>query len=113
MKIRKFNESINNLKYESIDFFDLVVEKLKNYKGYTVFHIENENQYCQIFNFDSKEKFDREFSIAKNPSYPGNMVIPNNIIEEFGISDKCIIDNQEFILNLDSIYLVIDGKLKR
>lgn len=113
MRIRKFNESLHTLDYESVDFFDLVVERLKSHKGYAVFHIEKEDQYCQIFKFDSKEKFDREFSITKHPSYPGNMVYPNNVKEEFGLTDSCIIDGQEFTIDLNSLYLVIDGKLMR
>ena len=114
IKIRRFNEGISNLKYESFDFFDITVEKLKNYKGWTVFYISKEDQYCQVFNFANKEDFDRNFSINKHPHYPGNMVAPNNVEEtEQGNSDRCIIDGQEFYLETLELYLIIDGKLMR
>lgn len=114
MKIRRFNEKITNLKYESFDFFDITVEKLKNYKGWTVFYISKEDQYCQVFSFAHKEDFDKNFSINKHPHYPGNMVVPNNVNEtEQGASDRCVIDGQEFYLETLELYLIIDGKLMR
>ena len=41
------------------------------------------------------------------------MVVPNNVTEEVGVTDSCVIDGQEFTLDLSSLYLIIDGKLIR
>ena len=57
MKIKKFNESISTFTYETFDFFDLIVEKLKKNKGYTIFSIEKEEDFCKVFNFETKEEF--------------------------------------------------------
>lgn len=113
MKIRKFNESLNHIKYEGIDFFDIIVEKIKPYKGYTVFHISRDDNYCQIFNFKTKEDFEKEFHIDKHPYYPGNCIIPNQIEEESNQFDTCFIGGQEYMLDISNIYLVIDGKVYR
>ena len=112
MKIKKFNESISTFTYETFDFFDLIVEKLKKNKGYTIFSIEKEEDFCKVFNFETKEEFDKEFTITKHPIYPGNIIAPNNVIEsEIGLSDTCIINGQEFILNINELYLMVDGKI--
>jgi hypothetical protein len=114
MRIKRLNESLNNLNYETFDFFDLIVEKLKSYKGYTVFSIEKEEQFCKIFNFETEEEFNKNFSISKHPIYPGSMIVPNNVVEiEHGIGDTCIIGEQEFTINPLELYLMKDGKLIR
>jgi hypothetical protein len=114
MRIKKFNEGLSNLNYETFDFFDLIVTKLKNNKGYTVFSYEKEDLFCKSFNFATKEEFDMEFSITKHSYYPGNILTPKNIVRtENGHVDYCVIDGQQFTIDINELYLMVDGKLVR
>lgn len=110
MRILKFNESSNNLQYEDIDFFDLILEKLKSYNGYAVFEISKEEMHSKLFKFDTKEEFEKNFEIKKHLYYPGNMVIPINKIDG---DYNCLINGEKFYIDEDNLYLVIKGKLSR
>jgi hypothetical protein len=122
-RLQRFNESTKTVNYESVNFFDLIVEKIKKMTGWTVFSISKEENYCQIFNFKTKEDFDKNFYVEKHPIYPGNIVIPRTVIEENVIrnskgfmpmaTDTCIIDGEEFSLEVTELYLIVDGKLMR
>ena len=76
MKIKKFNESLTSVNLDTFSFFDLVVEKVKTFNGWTVFSISKEENFCQTFNFPNEQEFLKEFSISKHPIYPGSIIIP-------------------------------------
>jgi hypothetical protein len=86
------------MKSYTISLFDLILEKLKDEKGYNVVSLSDENDDIgQIFHFETKEEFELNFEIAKHPYYPGNMIIPKNNIFS--------------IISHHNLYLIVDGNL--
>lgn len=86
------------MKSYTISLFDLILEKLKDEKGYNVVSLSDENDDIgQIFHFETKEEFESNFEIAKHPYYPDNMIIPKNDIFT--------------IISHHKLYLIVDGNL--
>jgi len=82
----------------TISLFDLILEKLKDEKGYNVVSLSDENDDIgQVFHFETKEEFELNFEITKHPYYPSNMIIPKNNIFS--------------IISHHNLYLIVDGKL--
>lgn len=86
------------MKTHTVSLFDLILEKLKDEKGYNVVSLDNQNDDIgQIFHFETREEFEANFEITKHPYYPTNMIIPRNNIFS--------------IVNHHNLYLIIDGVL--
>jgi hypothetical protein len=82
----------------TVSLFDLILEKLKDEKGYNVVSLSDENDDIgQVFHFETKEEFELNFEITKHPYYPNNKIIPKNNIFS--------------IISHHNLYLIVDGKL--
>lgn len=106
--LKKFEE----YSYTQVSSFEEGLKKIEPVKGYSI--IEDggpEGTDTQIFHFDTKEEFDANFTQKKHPYYPGSMLIPIHITSTYGDSVDCLIDGDEYYLDLNNLYLAIDGKL--
>ncbi len=94
---------------ESISTFDLLCEKVKDYKGYTVIQVSKE-EHSKIFHFDDKADFDKNFELKPHSYYPCDALYPINVTAEYGDSIECVVDGEEQYLDFNNLYLFIDGK---
>lgn len=85
------------------DFYSLIVDKLKENIGYTVYMVDREEAHCEVFHFPTKEEFNKYFKIVRNEPYRCNMVLPINSDGWANING-----NDEYIDG--ELYLLIDGK---
>jgi len=83
------------MKTINLDLFDLVIEKCKNLKGYTAIGITGDEAGANLYNFETKEEFERVFKLNKHHI----SVIPGTI------------ESNEIWCD-DGYYLMIDGKLQ-
>ncbi len=83
---------------EQFDLFSLVLDKVKDYKGYTVIGIlKDADPGANIVHFDTKAEFDQEFSIVNRYGHDYPKQLQNSTLEFW-----CD----------DGPYLAIDGKLQ-
>jgi len=94
------------------DTFKLLIEKVHNYKGYTLLEILQDDGMCNIIHYDTKEEFEKDFSFAPHGFFPHEKrLFPKNVVESYGReSVTCIIQGETYYLRLMELYLVIDGK---
>jgi hypothetical protein len=86
------------MKEQQFDLFDLILDKIKNYKGYTVVGIlKDADPGASIVHFDTKAEFDQEFCIVNRYGHDYPEQLPNSTLEFY-----CD----------DGPYLVIDGKFR-
>lgn len=90
------------MKYLSKSYFDLALESVKD-KKYVVLH--DNDDHVDFFVFDEKEEFENEFKIVKHKYYPHDMVIPKHIIEKNNNYIDCIINGQNYYLDINKLYL--------
>jgi hypothetical protein len=101
------------MEYKQFNFLDMVAEAMKAKTGCHLIimrPLEDEPDLCDIYSFKSKEEFDKEFETKKHPYYPGNIYIPRIIKRSFGNSVDCVIDGENYYIQLTNIRLIIDGK---
>lgn len=92
---------------ETIGLFDLIMWKIKDYKGYCVFTLlKDADPGVKIFLFPKKEEFDKNFVMK------GNYPYPKNITSQYGNSLEFTIDGDDFYVE-DCMYLAVDGKVQR
>lgn len=101
------------MKTREESFFDLTLNKYKDTKGYIIVYFHDEKNYSTVIEFETKEEFEDNFEIKKHPYYPSNVYIPKNIIKQFGDAYECLIDGQEFYIESNEMYLLIDGILQK
>ena len=94
---------------KSTNIFDLISEKVKGSVGYTLVELSKEGD-SKIIHFDTKEDFDKDFGMKKHPYYPSDMIVPKNVTGDYGTSMECLIDGVEEYIDLNNLYLFIDGK---
>ena len=84
---------------ERLDLFDLIMDKVKQHKGYTVIGIlKDAEPGANLINFDTKEEFEQEFEQRQNRFYGGYQLKASS--------------NLDFYCD-DGPYLAIDGVLQR
>ncbi len=54
-----------------------------------------------IYNFESKEDFDKYFFVEKNSIYPGDRVMPKKVVEVYEDQPYELTINAELIVNDD------------
>jgi hypothetical protein len=92
----------------------MVLEVLKAKPGTHLFvmrSFDDEQDLCDVFSFESKEAFDKEFETKKHPHYSCNYYLPRVIIKSFGHNVDCMINGENMYINLNHSYLIVDGKL--
>jgi len=102
------------MEHQRFDFFNMVLEVLKAKPGTHLFvmrSFDDEQDLCDVFSFESKEEFDKEFETKKHPYYPCSYYLPRTIINSFGNAVDCIINGENLYINLNHPYLIVDGKL--
>jgi len=95
------------MNYIETNLYDLIKEKIKDYKGYTLFEIKDNDHMVNIFHFETKEEFDNNFEMVKHGYYPGKFPRPKNITKSYGDSVECLIDGEEHYINLRNFYLEV------
>jgi hypothetical protein len=100
------------MKYTQIDFFSMIVESLISKPGTHLFIFMPDEELCDVYTFDSKDDFDKEFETKEHPYYPSrNTYIPRNILSSYDDGDyDCIIDNEKHFVSMRYGYLIVDGK---
>jgi hypothetical protein len=83
------------MKEEQLDLFGLVLDKVKDYKGYTVISLMRDaDPGATLYRFDTKEEFDKVFTLR-------------------GCYPESIDEDEIYNSDYGCFYLVIDGKLIR
>jgi len=94
--------------------FTLIMEKIKDWRGYTVFEILPDDHDCNIFHYETKEEFDNDFRIEKSKYIPYEpKIVPQNIIEGGRQHITCMLQGEERYLHIAESYLAIDGEYFR
>jgi len=84
---------------------DLAVESIQDRKGYSI--IEIVNGVVKIINFDNKAELNRNFGVS------GGKLVPRNRLDKNeDNSYLCRIDGEQVNLNIDNLYLVVNGGVK-
>ena len=93
------------------DFFDVLLENLKQTEGYVLFYLDIDAEaMARSFHFKNKEHFEYNFEYKSAFPYPGQMIVPRDIVEQYGAwSYDCNIDGEQYYIQLNNMYLVIDG----
>ena len=97
---------------ESVNLFDLIIEKIKDYKGHTVVELDEEDG-AKIFHYDTKEEFEKDFRIFFHQMYRSYGVVPKTITKEYGSSVDCIVEDEEEYLDINRLYYFVDGKIEK
>lgn len=96
------------MNYIETDLYSLIKEKIKNYKGYILFEIKDDDHMANIFHFETKEEFEKNFEMKKHGYYPDTYPYPKNVIKNYGDSVECLIDGSEFYINTRNFYLEVN-----
>ena len=95
------------MNYIETNIYTLIEEKIKNYKGYVLYEIKDDDHMANIFHFETKEEFDNNFEMKKHSYYPDTYPTPKNIVKSYGDSVECLIDGHEYYICLRNFYLKI------
>ena len=103
------------MEYKQFDFFSVIVEAFKSKRGTHLIVMkpyEDANDLCDVYSFESKEEFDKEFETKKHPYYPGNFYWPRIVEKRYGdYTVDCILNGERTYVCLNHVHLIIDGEL--
>jgi hypothetical protein len=98
------------MKFIETNIVKLMVEKIKDWKGYTILEILHEDNQCNIIHYDTLEEFEKDFKLEKSKYYPHEKrLVPQNIITNGRLDIKCKVQGRDHYMHIGESYLAIDG----
>jgi hypothetical protein len=90
---------------------DFIRDSLADEEGYTIVVLKKDaDPGAEMFHFDTRDELNANFRIG-GAIYP--IIVPQHIVEDHDNFVTCMIDGNEYDLELYEIYLFVNGHLIR
>lgn len=100
------------MEFIETNIIDLMINKIKGWKGYTILEVLHEDNQCNIIHYDTFEEFKEDFKLEKSKYYPyEKRLVPTNIITNGRIDIECEVQGRCHYMHIGESYLVIDGEM--
>lgn len=93
------------------DTFTLLLEKVSNYKGYTLLEILPDDGMCNIYRYYTKSAFESDFGFKIVDAGVTVRLLPNHIVRDYREYVTCLLQGKERHIRVSELYLVLDGEL--
>lgn len=102
------------MRIDEHNFFELLLDKYSNHVGYLLINILDEKYLCTVYEFETKEEFDKHFITKRHAYYPSDVYIPRIINNTYGeFSWDFEIYGTEYHIDGNNLYLLINGELQK